>query len=278
MAMAHALDAAARKRGAKAAAHVKLDTGMGRIGIPASRAEQAADTFAKLDGIRLVGGMTHFPAADNADEFTREQVRACLAVKQRLSERGLSIPMWHAANSAGVLWFPESHLDAVRPGISLYGAYPAANRARPVELRPALTLKTHIAQVRDVPPGGTVSYGRTFRAARPSRIAVLPIGYADGFSRQNSNRGQVLVRGRRVPVVGRVCMDLTLADVTDIPDATAGDPVVLYGRQGQEQIRLEDVANLLGTVPQDVMTAISRRVPRAYVDSSAGASGGAPTR
>ncbi len=280
MAMARSLDAAARKHGTRVPAHLKFDTGMRRLGFPWERGREVASEVAALSGLRLVGAMTHFPSADERDsaEFTREQMRTFRSIRDQLMETGITIPTWHAANSAGVLWFPESHLDAVRPGLSLYGTYPSRDLPPPVELRQALTLKTRIAQVRDVPEGSTVSYGRTFRADRPSRIAVLPIGYADGFSRMNSNRGQVLVHGRRTPVVGRVCMDLTMVDVTDLPKAAPGDEVVLYGSQGQERISIEEVANRVGTIGHDVLTAISRRVPRAYVDSGGGSSGGAPTR
>ena len=142
------------------------------------------------------------------------------------------MPLWHAANSAGILLHPESHLDAVRPGLALYGGFPAARVPPPTKLRQAMTLKTRIVLVRDFPAGATLGYGRTFRTARASRIAALPIGYADGFSRANSNKGQALVRGRRAPIVGRVSMDTVLVDVTDVAGAQAGDEAVLYGRQG----------------------------------------------
>ena len=141
-----------------------------------------------------------------------------------------------------------------------------------------MTFKTRIAQVRDMPAGATVSYGRTFRTERRSRIAVLPLGYADGYSRANSNRASVLIRGMRAPVIGRVCMDMTMVDVTDIPGVSTGDEVVLYGRQGEEQISINDAAELLGTIPYEVMTSVRACVPRVYVGTPGGSTGGAPIR
>jgi len=280
LAMARALDAAARRQGVRLPVHLVVDTGMGRLGFPPGRALSGAGEIARLEGLRLEGAMTHFPSAGEraGDKFTREQIGRLLSLKERLKEEGMRVPLWHAANSAGVLWFPESHLDAVRPGLALYGCRPSRELACPVALRPALSLKTRIAQVREVPEGGTLSYGRTFRAERASRIAVLPVGYADGFSRMNSNRGEVLVRGRRVPVVGRVCMDMTLVDVTDLPEACEGDEVVVYGQQGGECVSIEEVAERTSTVPHNVLTAISRRVPRVYRSDPGGSTGGPPIR
>jgi len=261
-----ALDAAGRKAARPAKVHLKFDTGMGRVGYAVASALDAALDAAGREGIRLVGAMTHFPSADEeaAAGFTREQISAFRGLRRRFESAGLRIPLWHAANSAGVLYYPESHLDAVRPGISLYGAYPSPEMSRPVSLRQAMTLKTRIAVIREMAAGAAIGYGRTFRTGRPSRIALLPVGYADGYDRRISNRGEVLVRGRRVPVVGRVSMDLTTVDVTDVPGARAGDEVILYGSQGDESISIEEVADLLGTVRQEVMTSVSARVPRLY--------------
>jgi alanine racemase len=262
------------ERGRPTGVHVKLDTGLGRLGFPPERALDAFRELADLRGLRLVGAMTHFSSADEAGEgaeFTRGQWAAFLKIRQAVAAAGIQVPLWHAAGSAAILLHPDSHLDAVRPGIALYGGVPAAQvppfarAGKPMKLRQAMTLKTRIALVRDFPPGATLGYGRTFRTARPSRIAALPIGYADGFSRANSNRGQALVRGRRVPIVGRVSMDIVLVDVTDAPGAAAGDEVVLYGRQGEAEISIVEAAATIGTISYELMTALTARVPRVYV-------------
>jgi alanine racemase len=254
------------RRGQPVGVHVKLDTGMGRLGFPLDR---ALDVFCELDGLkglRLAGAMTHFPMADEAGgtAFTRGQMAAFLKMREAVAAAGIRAPLWHAANSAGILLHPESHLDAVRPGLALYGGFPPDQLPAATKLRQAMTLRTRIVLIRDFPAGVTLGYGRTFRTARASRVAALPIGYADGFSRANSNRGQALVRGRRAPVVGRVSMDTALLDVTDIPDAAAGDEVVLYGRQGEAEISIAEAAEMAGTIPYELMTSLTARVPRVY--------------
>jgi len=256
-----------RRRGPPIGVHVKLDTGMGRFGFPLERALDVICELAGLRGLRLAGAMTHFPSADEAGpgdgvEFTRGQIGAFLKIREAIAAAGIRVPLWHAANSAGILLHPESHLDAVRPGLALYGGFPAAQVPPPTKLRQAMTLKTRIVLVRDFAAGATLGYGRTFRTARASRIAALPIGYADGFSRANSNKGQALVRGRRAPIVGRVSMDTVLVDVTGVPGAEAGDEVVLYGRQGEAEISIVEAAETLGTIPYELMTSLTARVPR----------------
>lgn len=269
LAGARLLDEEARKRGRRVDVHLKFDTGMGRIGFFPEKAVECAAAVASLPGLRIIGGMTHFPSAgDPAQiEFTREQVATLARIREKATSAGLNIPLWHAANSPGTVHYPEGHFDAIRPGISLYGGAASLRLPAPdgLELRQAMTFKTLVAQVRDVPEGKTISYGRTYRTERPSRIGVLPVGYADGFSRRNSNRGSVLIRGRRAPILGRVCMDMTMVDVTDIPAATAGDEAVIYGRQGSDMISITEVARLLETIPQVlVLTAVSPRVRRVY--------------
>lgn len=256
-----------RRRGRPIGVHVKLDTGMGRLGFPLGRALEVIRELAGMRGLRLAGVMTHFASADEGGgaDFTRGQIAAFLKIREAAAAAGIRAPLWHAANSAGILRHPESRLDAVRPGLALYGGIPAAQVAPPTKLRPAMTLKTRIALVRDFPAGATLGYGRTFRTARASRIAALPIGYADGFSRANSNRGQALVRGRRAPIVGRVSMDAVLVDVTDAPGAETGDEVVLYGRQGEAEISIVEAAETLGTIPYELMTSLTARVPRVCV-------------
>jgi alanine racemase len=252
-----------RRRGRPIGVHVKLDTGMGRLGFPPDRALDIFCELAGMRGLRLAGAMTHFPSADEGGaDFTRGQIGAFLKIREAVAAAGIRAPLWHAANSAGILLHPESHLDAVRPGLALYGGFPTAKAPPPTKLRQAMTLKTRIVLIRDFPVGTTLGYGRTFRTERASRIAALPIGYADGFSRANSNKGQALVCGRRVPIVGRVSMDTVLVDVTDTPGAEAGDEVVLYGRQGEAEISIVEAAETLGTIPYELMTALTARVPR----------------
>jgi alanine racemase len=268
---ARRLDEVSRRQGGRpTGVHVKLDTGLGRLGFPAERALEAFRELAGLRGLRLLGAMTHFASADEADAgaaFTRGQMAAFLKIREAAAAAGIRPPLWHAAGSAGILLHPDSHLDAVRPGIALYGGVPAAQLPPSTKLRQAMTLKTRILLVRDFPAGATLGYGRTFRTARPSRIASLPIGYADGFSRANSNKGQALVRGRRAPIVGRVSMDIVMLDVTDIPGAATGDEVVLYGRQGEAEISIVEAARTAGTISYELMTALTARVPRVYVES-----------
>jgi alanine racemase len=170
----------------------------------------------------------------------------------------------HVANTAGILRFPSSHLDAVRPGIGLYGYHHASGLGAEPRLRPVMSLITQVVQVRNLRPGETVSYNRTFRASRPTRIGVLPIGYADGYNRLLSNKGMVLIGGQRTPVVGRICMDMTMVDVTDIPETHVGADVVLIGELGAERITAVDLANWQGTIPYEVLCAIGPRVPRLY--------------
>jgi len=263
---AEALSREAASAGRTLHLHLKVDTGMGRVGLPPRAVLQAAERTAKLPAIRLVGLMTHFAESDADDPgFTREQLARFEAVTRTLRDGGFPIPLRHAANSAALMRHPAARLDLVRPGIMLYGCSPCATR-RPDDpaLVPALRLRTAISQITDLGAGGTVSYGRTFVAPRDMRIATLPIGYADGVSRTLSGRGHVLIRGQRVPIVGRVCMDMTMVDVTRAPDARPGDEAVLIGRQGAEEITADEVAAWQGTISYEVLCRIGPRVPRVY--------------
>lgn len=263
---ARLLDAVARRHGRKVCIHLKFDTGMGRLGFHPEEAVEITRQIAGYSSLRIIGAMTHFPTADvpQGREFTREQIAIMRRIRAELEAAGFHIPLWHAANSCASLTLPESHFDAIRPGLALYGG--VRRDMTPLKFRQVMSLKTRIVQIRDIPEGHSVSYGRTFMAERPTRIAVLPIGYADGLSRGHSNKGQVIIRGRRAPIAGRICMDMTLVDVTDIRTAAPGDEVVLYGRQGDEEISLRDAADSLGTIPYEVMTSIGSRVPRIYLN------------
>ncbi|OGB92182.1 MAG: alanine racemase [candidate division NC10 bacterium RIFCSPLOWO2_02_FULL_66_22] len=266
-AQAEALDRAARARGRVLALHLKVDTGMGRVGLRPREVRRVAEKIWALPSVRLAGLMTHFADAE-ADEpgFAREQLVRFAEAARELAAAGIPAPLRHAANSAALLFLPEARLDLVRPGIMLYGYHPRGPRGGPESpLRPALRLRTAISQIQDVAQGESVSYGRTFVAPRDLRVATLPVGYADGCGRLLSNRGRVLIRGQRVPIVGRVCMDMTMVDVSGFPDVRVGDEAVLIGRQGADEITADEVAELQGTISYEVLCRIGPRVPRIYL-------------
>ena len=268
-----ALSREAVSRGRVQRLHLKVDTGMGRVGLPPRAVCAAAMRMAEFPAVCLAGLMTHFADADGDDpEFTREQLSRFETVSRDLRAAGIAIPLRHAANSAGLIRHPDARLDLVRPGIMLYGCQPCATR-RPGDptLAPALRLRTAVSQLTDLAAGASVSYGRTFVAPRDMRIATLPIGYADGLSRLLSGRGQALILGRRVPILGRICMDMTMVDVTGLPGVRVGDEAVLIGRQGGEEITADEVAALTGTISYEVLCRVSPRVPRIYHGGNAAA-------
>lgn len=260
---AQALGRAAAALGRTARVHVKVDTGMGRLGLLPEDTVPFVEALAAVPGLAVQGIFTHFAMADSADRsHCNEQWRRFKGLLAELARRGLRPPLAHAANSAATLTMPEAHLDMVRVGVALYGLSPSADVPCPPGFRPALAFKTQVSQVKTVPAGSCVSYGCTYRTARESRLAVIPVGYADGFRRAPQHWGEVLVRGRRAPIVGRVCMDQTIIDVTDIPGVRQGDEVVLIGSQGEERITADEVAARLGTINYEVVSEILARVPR----------------
>jgi len=251
-----------RERGVRTPVHVKVDTGMARLGLTPPEVAAFGAYLETMESLAVEGVYTHFACADQAEKsFTREQYAAFRAAAEALPAAATR----HVANSATVLDVPEMYLDMVRPGISIYGCYPSAQTSRSIELRPVLSLKSQVARLHTLPAGATVGYGRTWTAEKPARIALIPCGYADGFPRALSNKGAVLVRGRRAPIVGRVCMDQVMVDVTGVPRLTLGDEVVLIGRQGGEEIPVEEVAALAGTINYEILCAVSARVPRVYL-------------
>jgi alanine racemase len=263
--VAQALSDEAYKRGTTINVHVKIDTGMGRIGVAPEDALALIDEVRKLRNISVQGLMTHFADADLRDKaFASEQMDRFEALLRALDARKIKVPVCHAANSAAVLDFHRALFTMVRPGLMLYGYNPLEAAVLATDLRPVLSLVTRIAYLKKVPRGVPVSYGRTFTTKRESVIATLPIGYADGYSRALSNTGEALVRGARVPVVGRVCMDMCMIDVTDVPAASEGDDVVLIGSQGSERITADEIAAKIGTIAYEVLCGISSRVPRIY--------------
>lgn len=270
---AKALSDAARFVGERLRVHVKVDTGMGRLGLLAfprpdrcrTAAREIAD-IARLPGLTLEGVFTHFAAADAADPtFARRQLDRFRTLLDRLRADGVEFPFRHAANSGAVLTLPESHFDLVRPGISLYGFYPSdeVDRTR-VRLRPAMTLKTRILHLKRVPADFPVSYGMTYRTPRPTTLATVAIGYADGLNRLLSSRGRMLVHGKRAPIAGRVCMDLTILDVGEVPDAAVGDSVTVFGGEAPNTVSADEIAALTGTIHYEVVASVGARVARVY--------------
>lgn len=265
--LAEALSEAAVSMGRRASVHVKVDTGMGRIGLPTiNQAVDFIESVARLPGIDLEGAFTHFASADEPDkDYTIRQLEKFLEVIEGARSRGIDIRIRHAANSAGLIDLPQTHLDMVRPGISLYGFYPSEDVSRRVKLLPAMTWKTRVSFVKRVAPGTPVSYGRTYKASEEETIITLPVGYADGFSRAWSNRGQVLLGGEKHPIVGRVCMDQIMVRVRGGVVPEVGQEVVLMGRQGGEEISGDDLARGLGTINYEIVCLVGKRVPRVYL-------------
>jgi alanine racemase len=236
---------------------------MGRLGLLVPEAVAAIVSIAQLPNLEVEGVFTHFSVADDADKaYTYAQLRRFQTVLDGLAREGIAPPLVHAANSAAALTVPEARLGMVRAGIALYGLAPSADTPLPPDFCPALAFKTRIAQVKVLPAGSFVSYGNTYRTTDGERIAVIPVGYADGFRRAPAHWGTVLVRGQRAPIVGRVCMDQTMIDVTHIPEARQGDEVVLIGQQGADEITVDQVAARLGTINYEVVSEILARVPR----------------
>jgi alanine racemase len=260
--VALALARVASERRIEMPVHLKVDTGLNRYGLPASKAADLGRWLRDLAGIQTEGLFTHFASADEGDKsYTVEQHKLFLAVAEQLDW----VPIRHVSNTATLLDMPDMSLDMVRPGLGIYGCYPSSQVKRSLPLRPVLSLRGRIARLTSLAPGESVSYGRTWRAPRPSLIGLLMCGYADGLPRALSNRGSVLVRGRRAPIVGRVCMDMCMVDVSDIPDVALDDEVVIIGRQGEEEISADEVAELCGTISYEILCGISARVPRLYL-------------
>lgn len=309
---ARAFSAAAVAENLECRAHIKLDTGMGRLGVLPSEAAAFIAQVATLPKVRIAGIFSHFSCADSDPDYTQQQIARFLESQeartksqeprtknqdskvkseepranyqtpstkhQALSPKPsiISDPLsalWHICNSAGLMAYPQAHFDMVRLGIAMYGLSPfapadaptAAARALVAQLRPALSWRTYIASLKTLPDAWGVSYGATYRCTGPRRIAAIPVGYGDGFRRAPRNFGEVLVRGQRAPIVGRVCMDQSMIDVTDIPDVALGDEVVIIGTQGQQRIAADEIAARVGTINYDIVTSLLTRSERVYL-------------
>ncbi|MBI4515633.1 MAG: alanine racemase [Deltaproteobacteria bacterium] len=260
-------------RGRRLSVHVKIDTGMGRLGVTPEELPALLQVVQGVPELSVEGIFSHFANADLGNqEFAAYQLQLFERAVATARSLGLRPRFLHLANSAAALTWPATHFSLIRPGLALYGIAPVANCSLP--LAPAMRVVTRIVQLKAVPAERPLSYGQTFVTRRPSRIATIPVGYADGYDRRLSNRAQVLVRGRRAPVVGAVCMDLTLVDVSDIPDVARGDEVVLWGRQGEDEITVAEVAAWQSSITYEVMTRLGKRVPRVLRDDDSGGTNG----
>jgi alanine racemase len=288
---ASALSREARKRGTTIKVHVKVDTGMGRLGLHGKHVIKDIINIADMEGVELAGLMSHFSDADLSDtSFAEIQLKEFNVIRDALYKKLNRNIFSHMANSAAVLNFEDAHLNAVRPGLMLYGYSPLSQNTpslthplrggrqrrdgdseswtkipEPTTLMPAMSVKTKILYIRNIPPGYPISYGRTYVTKRKSTIGVLPLGYADGYNRLFSNNGVVLVRGKRVPVVGRVCMDLTMVDLTEIRDVREGDEVIVLGQQGNETITAYELAQRAQTIPYEILTSLGSHSKKKYI-------------
>ena len=263
---AEALAAAAGSAGATLGVQVKVDTGMTRYGAPPDEAMAIVRGLGSLYNLRLEGFYTHFAAADDPDPFfATQQLARFLAICQQLESEGFLLGMKHVANSAGALRVPNAGLDTVRAGIALAGAYATGWVPRHGELKTAVALKARVLRLHMPAVGTSIGYGRTYKVYRPMRVAVIACGYADGFPRACSNRGRVLIRGERAPIVGTVTMDMAMADVSHLPEVEPGDEVVIVGRQGHDEITIDEFAESAGLIPHELLVRLGSRPPRVYL-------------
>ncbi len=263
---AEAMSREAVAQGKTARLHIKIDTGMGRIGFLPTEVPQAVEKIQHLPGVDLEGIFTHFACADERNpEYTWIQFGRFGEVLDTLRSKNVRFRIRHVCNSAGTVNFPDMHLDAVRPGLILYGMWPSDYCRRSVELKPVFEVKTSVAVLRELPPLSGVGYGLRYVTRGAERVAVLPIGYHDGLARPLSMKASVLIRGKRAPLVGSICMDQTMVDVTHIPDVIPGDEVVIVGNQGEVSVTPEEIAGILGTINYEIPSLFTPRVPRVYV-------------
>ena len=277
-----ALSTEARKRGTTIKVHVKVDTGMGRLGLSGDYNHIIEDLFkiSEMDGVEITGLLSHFSEADLSDRsYALLQLDRFNKIRETISKKLKRKIFSHIANSAAVITFQDAHLDAVRPGLMLYGYSPVNQKSEVnskicnlqstfVDLMPAMKIRTKILCIRNLPSGSPISYGRTFITKRPSRLGVLPLGYADGYSRFFSNNAEVLVKGRRVPVVGRICMDLTMVDLTEIKDVRENAEVIILGEQQEESITAQELAYKANTIPYDILTSLGSHSRKEYIDAN----------
>ena len=265
--MARAMSEEAVRQGKTVHFHIKIDTGMGRIGFPADgESAQAVLRISRLPNVETEGMFTHFAKADETDKtYTLMQHEKFLWMKSQMERLGVDVRYLDCDNSAGIIDFPDMKHDLARAGIAMYGMYPSEEvQKEAVDLRPALTLVSHVTFVKEVEPGTSISYGGTFTAPKKMRIATIPVGYGDGYPRSLSNKGEVLIHGKRAKILGRVCMDQFMADVTEIPETRFMDRVVLVGEDGDDRITVEELADLSGRFNYEFVCCLGKRIPRVY--------------
>lgn len=267
MKMAEEFAAAARTLGVKAPIHIAVDTGMSRIGFAdCEESVHTVSAISRIPNLTIEGAFTHFARADETDKSSAmQQFRRFDGFCRNLEHAGMKNFLRHCSNSAGILELPQVNMDMVRAGITIYGIYPSDEVARDIELHPVMELKSHVVYIKQIAKGTAISYGGTFVADHDMRIATIPVGYGDGYPRSLSSKGSVLIRGRRAPIVGRVCMDQFMVDVTDVP-AELLDEVTLLGKDGEEEITVDELGALSGRFPYEFVCDIGKRVPRVYLD------------
>ncbi|MBS1256536.1 MAG: Alanine racemase 1 [Deltaproteobacteria bacterium] len=252
--------------GQLATVHLKIDSGMGRIGTSLENSESFITEALDAEHINVKGICSHFACADDPeDPMTQEQIDRFFQAVSVFDRLGASTPMRHIANSGGVLYFPQSHLDIIRPGIILYGVYPDSSCPRVIDVKPALRLKSQVSFHKSVPPGFSISYGATWTSESSAEISTIPLGYGDGYSRHLSNRGEVLINGKRRPIVGRVCMDQFMVNC-ETETQKAGNEVILVGEQQGQSITVEEISKWADTIPYEILTNLNERIPRIYIN------------
>ena len=254
----------ARKRGRVVSIHINVDTGMGRLGIHYEKADQFALAVSQLANLQIEGIYSHFSSAEFDADFTLQQIRRFKSVFLSLKKKGIDPPLKHISNSAALLGIPEAYFNMVRPGLVIYGYCPGCSWADEIKFRPSMGCRSRIVLLKTVPAGASLSYGRTYVTFSQTRIAIIPVGYADGYPLSLSNRGWVLIRGKKAAVVGKICMDQTIIDVTHIEDVQVEDEVILWGSQGEKSIRLEELSLKAKTIPYEFLTVIGGKLPRVY--------------
>lgn len=263
--MTNALADAARKRGTRAKVHIKVDTGMGRIGVWHERADEFTRQVHKMPDIEIEGICSHFATSDEQNlDFAKQQFEWFNRCLEKIKD--LPIRFKHISNTAAIFNLPEAHLNMVRPGLSIYGVSPSEYVKDVEKLRPALSLKTKVAFLKTIPKGRTLSYARTYKTEKEMKVATLPVGYGDGYPLSLSNKAYVLIRGKKARILGAVTMDQIMVDVTNIKDVKTEDIAVLIGKQGDEEITATEIARMAGTIPYEIFTSINKRVQRVYLD------------
>ncbi len=248
--------------------HIEVDTGMGGTGVHPDKALSLIKSLSLIENLTIEGIFTHFHSCDEKDKsFTHEQTKIFKKTLKQLEGEKIHIPLIHAANSAAILDMPDSYFNMVRPGLILYGLFPSNHVSKGIDLKPVMSFKTRIINLKNLDSGSTVSYGRTFKASRPATVATIPVGYKDGFSRYFSNSGKVLINGKHTSIIGKVCMDRCFIDVTNVPNVNIGSEVVLYGKQKNETILIESSAESINTIPYEIVCNIGGKAAKKYISN-----------